>query len=225
MKCSWPPRRTPPGSTSSSVAAPAVGATSRSNVREPVGGDRGELAVVEVHDLARVARRARPGRRRRTSRWSPMPMISGLPLRATTIRSGWPACSTAGRRCPRPGRAPRAPRPRASPGLGPADQVREHLGVGVGDQLDAGGGEPGAERGGVVDDAVVHDGDRARGVDVRVGVGVVGRAVGGPAGVPDADLAGEPLRQRPRQVAHPAAPACATCSSPPGRARRRPAES
>ena len=41
-------------------------------------------------------------------------------------------------------------------------------------------------------------------VDVRVGVDVVGRAVGRPAGVPDADLAREPLRQRLVQVAHPA---------------------
>ena len=38
----------------------------------------------------------------------------------------------------------------------------------------------------VLDDPVVDHGDRAGAVDVRVGVAVVGRAVGGPAGVPDA---------------------------------------
>ena len=63
--------------------------------REAVGRDRGQLAVVEVDDRASCSGPARPGRRRRTSRWSPTPMISGLPLRATTIRSGKSACRTA----------------------------------------------------------------------------------------------------------------------------------
>ena len=43
-----------------------------------------------------------------------------------------------------------------------------------------------AQVGGVVDDAVVDDGDLALGVQVRVGVHVGGGAVGGPAGVGDA---------------------------------------
>ena len=43
-----------------------------------------------------------------------------------------------------------------------ADQVGEHLGVGVGDQLDAVVGQPLPQRRGVVDDAVVDDGDLAR---------------------------------------------------------------
>ena len=85
-----------------------------------------------------------------------------------------------------------------------ADQVRQHLGVGVGDQVDTGVRQPGPQRGGVVDDPVVHDGDVALGVDVRVRVDVVRRPVGRPAGVADADLAGEPLGQLLGQVAHPA---------------------
>ena len=50
----------------------------------------------------------------------------------------------------------------------------------------AGGLELGAELGEVLDDAVVHQRDPAVAAEVRVGVDVVGRAVGGPAGVPDA---------------------------------------
>ena len=47
-------------------------------------------------------------------------------------------------------------------------------------------GQLGAQRGEVLDDAVVDDGDPAGVVQVRVGVGVGRAAVGGPAGVPDA---------------------------------------
>ena len=43
-------------------------------------------------------------------------------------------------------------------------------------------------------------------VEVRVRVGVGGRAVGGPPGVADADLAGEALRQRRLEVADPTGP-------------------
>ena len=53
--------------------------------------------------------------------------------------------------------------------------------------------ELGAQRGEVLDDPVVHQRDPAGGAEVRVRVGVVGRAVGGPAGVPDA---GRRRRQR-----------------------------
>jgi hypothetical protein len=45
----------------------------------------------------------------------------------------------------------------------------------------------------VLDGPVVHDGDRAGAVDVRVGVAVGRRAVRGPAGVPDAERAGQRL--------------------------------
>ncbi len=48
--------------------------------------------------------------------------------------------------------------------------------------------ELGAQRREVLDDAVVHDGDLAGLVEVRVGVEVVGRTVGGPAGVADAGV-------------------------------------
>ena len=96
------------------------------------------------------------------------------------------------------------------------DQVGEHLGVGLGDQLDAEVGQPVPQRSGVVDDAVVHDGDVTLGVHERVGVDVVGGAVSGPAGVADADLAGEPFRKRLGQVPHPAG----LLGDPEGRPRR-----
>ena len=57
-----------------------------------------------------------------------------------------------------------------------------------------------AQGGEVLDDAVVHDGDRAGAVGVRVGVAVGRRAVGGPAGVADPGVgcarAGRPARPR-----------------------------
>lgn len=73
------------------------------------------------------------------------------------------------------------------------EQVGDDLGVRLGDQGVAPFGQFGTERGEVLDDAVVDDGDPARVVEVRVGVGVRGAAVGGPAGVADAGRTG---RQR-----------------------------
>ena len=78
----------------------------------------------------------------------------------------------------------------------PGDQVHGDLGVGVAGELDAGGFQLGAQRGEVLDDAVVDDGDLAGGVAVRVGVAVGGAAVGGPAGVADAGGAAECWRRR-----------------------------
>ena len=66
------------------------------------------------------------------------------------------------------------------------EQVRHRLGVGLAGQLVTALGELGAQLGEVLDDAVVDDRDRAGAVDVRVGVAVVGGAVGGPPGVTDA---------------------------------------
>ena len=68
------------------------------------------------------------------------------------------------------------------------DQERDDLGVGLRHHLVTLALELGAQRGEVLDDAVVDDGDPAGGVEVRVGVAVVGRAVGGPAGVADAGV-------------------------------------
>ena len=67
--------------------------------------------------------------------------------------------------------------------------MRHHLGVGVAGEAAAGGLQLRAELGEVLDDAVVHDGDPARGVGVGVALGR--RAVGGPAGVADAGRARE----------------------------------
>ncbi len=67
-----------------------------------------------------------------------------------------------------------------------ADQVRQDLGVGVGGELVPPADECLAQVGGVLDDAVVDQRNATRLVDVRMGVGRGGRAVGGPAGVADA---------------------------------------
>ena len=77
-----------------------------------------------------------------------------------------------------------------------ADQVRDHFGVGLGDELGALGCQLVAQLAEILDDAVVHDRELVGGVRMRV---VLGRtAVGRPAGVADADgaqerLAGEAL--------------------------------
>jgi hypothetical protein len=69
-------------------------------------------------------------------------------------------------------------------------QVGDDLGVGLGGELDAGGLALGAQRGEVLDDAVVDDRHGRLRRDVRVGVAVGRAAVGGPAGVPDPDRGG-----------------------------------
>lgn len=70
-------------------------------------------------------------------------------------------------------------------------QVHGDLGVGVAGELDARGLQFGAQGREVLDDAVVDDGDLARGVAVRVCVAVGGPAVGGPAGVAQAGAAAQ----------------------------------
>jgi hypothetical protein len=75
------------------------------------------------------------------------------------------------------------------------DEVRDGLGVGLRGELDTIGGQLGAQLVGVLDDPVVHHGDTARGVGVRVRVLRRRLTVGGPAGVPDAGRATEAGRQ------------------------------
>ena len=112
------------------------------------------------------------------------------------------------------------------------DQVRHHLGVGLGGELGAVGREALAQLDLVLDDAVQHDVDAAGGVEVRVGVLLGHAAVGGPARV--ADAGGEPRRQWPRRRSsrrpRPRAGARGCRPRAPSRSRRsssseRPAES
>ena len=76
--------------------------------------------------------------------------------------------------------------------------MRDHFGVGLGDEFGALGLQLAAQLDEILDDAVVHDGEPFGGV--RMGI-VLGRAaMGRPAGVADADgsqqrLAGEPRFQ------------------------------
>jgi hypothetical protein len=72
------------------------------------------------------------------------------------------------------------------------------------DELHAVGGELGPQLVGVLDDAVVDDGDALRGVDLRVGVLDGGLAVRGPARVPDAGGALEARREVRGEVGDPA---------------------
>ena len=67
------------------------------------------------------------------------------------------------------------------------DEVGDDFGVGFGDELVALGGELGFEGEVVFDDAVVDDDEGAGAVAVGVGVLFGGAAVGGPAGVADAE--------------------------------------
>ena len=69
------------------------------------------------------------------------------------------------------------------------DQVGNHLGIGVGDELPPLRLQLGPELAVVLDDAVVDHRHPAGGV--RVGIGFAGRAMGGPAGVADANCAAD----------------------------------
>src|SRR6202000_1759938 len=84
------------------------------------------------------------------------------------------------------------------------DHVGQRLGVGVGDQGGAARGQGFAQLLGVLDDAVVHHRDVAFGVQVRVGVNLVGLAVGGPPGVADADAGPDLVADPVAQVLDPA---------------------
>ena len=69
------------------------------------------------------------------------------------------------------------------------DQVREHFGIGLALEDVARCDQLRTQRRVVFDDAVVHDGDASGAVHVRMGVSVVGTAVGRPTRVAETDLA------------------------------------
>ena len=71
-----------------------------------------------------------------------------------------------------------------------SDELGDHLGVGLALEDDAFGFELPLERGVILDDAVMDNGDGAVAADVRVCVDIVCRAVRRPARVTDADTAG-----------------------------------
>ena len=80
------------------------------------------------------------------------------------------------------------------------DQVRQGLGVGVTDQLDAPGHQGIPELLGILDDPVVDHRDAAVGVGMRMGVDLVRLPVGGPPGVADADRRLRPVADPLPQV-------------------------
>src|SRR5882724_9373712 len=99
---------------------------------------------------------------------------------------------------------------RAGAGKQLLDQVREHLRVGLGAEHVTALPERGAQRAGVLDDAVVDQRQGTAAVGVRVRVDGVGRAVRGPAGVGDPCVPGGKVRSEcllehtdlPRRLVH-----------------------
>ena len=77
------------------------------------------------------------------------------------------------------------------------DQVGEDFGIGLARERVAFADQFGAQRGVVLDDPVVDDGEFPRAVQVRVRVFIRRAAVGGPARVADADVAVQRLRRSP----------------------------
>ncbi len=70
-----------------------------------------------------------------------------------------------------------------------AEQLRHHLGVGLAAELDPLVDQLAFKFGKVFNDAVVHYSDSARHIGVRMGIDLIGFAVGGPTGVADAGTA------------------------------------
>ena len=87
------------------------------------------------------------------------------------------------------GRAHRVREVQPCGGLHFFNEVGQHLGVGVADEVVASVREQFTKRFVVLDDAVVDDGDLSVSSEVRVGIHVVGGAVRGPSRVSDADRA------------------------------------
>ena len=105
--------------------------------------------------------------------------------------------------------------------VAPGDEVGDDLGVGVAAEDDAVVQQAPPQRGAVLDDAVVNDGDAAVAADVRVGVGVGGRPVRRPARVADPHAAGGgPLPQAGDQVGDAAGPLAHVHLARPGQRRQ-----
>ena len=156
---------------------------------------------------------------------SPTPTTRGEFRRAATTWSGsWASTATSVKAPPRRWQT-------CTHGLGQGDaavdgrleQVRDDLGVRLGDQLVAVPLQLGAQHGEVLDDPVVHQRDATVRPEVRMRVGVGRRAVRGPAGVPDAGVrgrqrvVGQCLGRGCRACRHASATRCA----PRGRRRHR----
>ena len=155
----------------------------RVNVRKPSAAERRHLAVVQVDDLVGVADQRGRRRRRRTSPRRRCRARTGLPLRATTIRSGWRAVDDGD---------PVGALDEAQRGADGFLQVRASgwaairwasTSVSVSElNTTPSASSRGPQLRGVLDDPVVDDRDRAGAVHVRVGVGVARLRRGSPSG-------------------------------------------
>ena len=139
---------------------------------------------------ARCSAPAPRRRRRRTSRARRVPITTGLPLRAATMRSGWRASSAAMPYVPSIAISAWRTAWSSSPPIASMRCASTSVSV-VGTEHVPLRLQLGAQRRGVLDDAVVHHRDVAAAVDVRMRVDVVRLTVRRPARVRDADAAFE----------------------------------
>ena len=157
---------------------------------------------------------------------SPRPTTIGGPLRAATILSGSSAEISTSANSPRMSSSARRTAFSRPSSLHLAlDQVRDDLGVGLGDEHVALPLQLVLQLEVVLDDAVVDDDDLAGAVAVRVRV-LLGRAsVRGPAGVADAVPAGERVGARSPVRDSTACRRCGGGSPSPSETTATPAES
>ena len=165
-----------------------VGRSSSVDGAEAAGVDHGDLAVVEVDDLLACGAPAPRRRRRRTSRARRARSPPGCRCAPTTMRSGWRASSTAMPYVP----CDRGERLRTacsrSSAVGRLDQMREHLGVGLGAERRARRASSSARSAAAFSMMpLCTTAMLPRAVDVRMRVGVARLAVRRPARVRDAD--------------------------------------
>ncbi len=159
---------------------------------EPARAHDGQFAVVEVHDLARVADHGRD-----VGRGEHLLLADAEDDRAAVARHDDHAGQLAvhNRDAVRADdlvqRAAHRVLEAQARGRLRGDQVHEDFGVGLGGEGHAVRLELGAQVVGVLDDAVVHDREPPGLAHVRVRVGVARLAVGGPAGVADSGRAAE----------------------------------
>ena len=129
---------------------------------------------------------------------SPRPTTSGeAPLRAKIRRSGASDEITPSAKAPSTSRQRAAHRSDEIALVVALDEVREHLGVGLAAKRVPFADQLGAQRGVVLDDPVVDDGDLRRAVQMRVRVLIGGPAVRRPARVADADRCRAAARRWP----------------------------
>ena len=186
----------------------AVGAAVERRGFEAVGAHHGDLAVVEMHDALRVAHQ-----RGRIGGDEHFAIADAEHDRAAVARDDdrFGALRVEHREAVGAGHEAQRCAHRVFELVRGhrGDQMREHFGVGLGLERDAAGLQLRAQLRGVLDDAVVNDGEAVGAVAVRMSVAIARLAVRRPARVRDAGRALQLRRQLPLQLAHLALGSCA----------------